>query len=124
MDEKQNVISQDCRLITPDGLVIPEEKFWQDNGYSTQKNAEEGVSLDWVFDDFIDCLEKSKAIVAHNMSFDYNVVGAEMIRYKRSGPKLEKICTMKSSIDLCKLLPVRFGSFKFPKLEELHTHLF
>ena len=38
--------------------------------------------------------------------------------------KLEKICTMKSSIDLCKLPPVRYGSFKFPKLEELHHHLF
>jgi hypothetical protein len=31
---------------------------------------------------------------------------------------------MKSSIDFCKLPPLRFGEYKWPKLEELYTKLF
>jgi len=62
-------------------------------------------------------------LIAHNMSFDYNILGAEMIRgNKRANKKVTRVCTMQSTIDFCQL-PGKYG-YKFPKLEELHTKLF
>ena len=31
---------------------------------------------------------------------------------------------MESSTDFCKLLPIRYNKYKWPKLEELHSKLF
>lgn len=65
-------------------------------------------------------------IVCHNYTFDRNVMVSELLRlgieakYKR-GAKV--FCTMKFSTNLLKL-PSRYeGQYKFPKLEELFTHL-
>src|SRR5690606_26610148 len=69
---------------------------------------------------FIADLQRCEYLVAHNMSFDMNVVGAEMIRLGVTSPKkLEKICTMKTSTSFCGL-----PRNKWPKLEELHEKLF
>lgn len=63
-------------------------------------------------------------LVAHNIGFDYNVLGAEMLRYKMSvGKKLNQICTMEASTNYCQL-PGKYGKFKWPKLDELHRKLF
>lgn len=40
----------------------------------------------------------------------------------RAGRKNRQICTMNESTDLCKI-PGPYG-YKWPKLEELHKHLF
>ena len=37
---------------------------------------------------------------------------------------LKKICTMESTTDYWKLLPIRYKKYKWPKLEELHSKLF
>ena len=63
-------------------------------------------------------------IVAHNISFDEKIVGAELLR-KRIRSDFErkrKLCTMKASTDYCGL-PGPYG-YKWPKLSELHIELF
>ena len=45
-------------------------------------------------------------------------LSAESILYKK-----DHYCTMKETTDLCKL-PGRYGNYKWPKLQELHKHLF
>jgi DNA polymerase III epsilon subunit-like protein len=110
-------------LILPDKWVMPTDKFWIDNGFSQEKSMAEGIPINTALDKFIEKINDSDILVAHNMSFDYNTLGAEMIRSKkRANKRLTKICTMQSSIDFCQL-PGRYG-FKFPKLEELHVKLF
>lgn len=123
VDMQGQLVKQTKQLIKPDGWVIPKEKFWIDNGYSTEKNQAEGIRLPDLLDEFISDYEMCSVIAAHNISFDHNVTGAEMIRYqKKVSKKLPQICTMRSTTNLCKI-PGSYG-FKFPKLEELHHFLF
>ncbi len=116
-------LMQYCQLIKPDGWTIPKEKFWIDNGYSTERNEAEGVPITHALDALVNNIILCDYLVAHNIAFDYPVVGAEMIRAGvKADRKLKQLCTVQSSIELCKL-PGKYG-FKYPKLIELHQHLF
>ena len=63
-------------------------------------------------------------IVGHNVKFDKNVLGAEIIRMGLPDIMDSKpaICTLKASTDYC-AIPGRYG-YKYPNLQELHTKLF
>lgn len=122
-DENRNVLAEFCELIKPDGWEVPNEKFWIDNGFSTENNKEKGIFLE----DALDVFEKSekcaKYRIAHNMAFDSKIVRAEFIRVFGADEapdfKSTKICTMKSGTQFCNL-----PRMKWPKLQELHEKLF
>lgn len=112
-----------CNLITPDGWTIPNELFWIENGYNTEKNEIEGIPMWRALEVFAKAARDCRAIVAHNIQFDYNVLGAEMLRYEVSvGRKMEQYCTMEHGTNICKLPGYR-GQYKWPSLAELHQHL-
>lgn len=122
-DKTGNTLSKGNFLIKPDGWEVPTEKFWTDNGFSQEDSLKNGVPLKDVLEHFIDDLNKSTHLVSHNMSFDYNVLGAELLRADMKGKKLEKICTKEIGTNICKI-PGFYGKYKWPKLIELHEHLF
>lgn len=110
-------------LIQPDGWDVPNEKFWIDNGFSTEKCMMDGRPMDKILDLFISYVDECDFMVAHNINFDYPIIGAEMIRYKRrASRKLKRICTMEHGTELCRI-PGKKG-YKWPKLAELHQFLF
>lgn len=113
-------------LIKPDGWEIPKQKFWIDNGFSTEKSEAEGVPLIEALNFFKQQIQGADLLVAHNMNFDSNILGAEMIREGFStGQKIEKFCTMMATIDYCRIpFPNGGNGFKFPQLKELHQILF
>lgn len=131
-DNDGNHINQKEYLIKPDGWVIPVEPFWVEHGFATEINEAKGIPLPVVLAEFTADLEQSEYLVSHNMAFDKNVLGAEMIRYQVTAKKLVKICTMNSSIQFCQLpFPGQRNwyskstkSYKWPKLDELHIKLF
>ena len=121
-----NLIRSNCDLIAPDGWVVPDGDFWKTHGYSTEKCAAEGISIAIALAKFLSAANECEALGAHNMAYDYNVLGAEMIRAgKRLNPgiKLTRYCTQELGTNYCQL-PGFKGQFKWPKLEELHTKLF
>jgi len=121
--EDGNEISRYCKLIYPDGWVMPTEKFWIDNGYSQEKSLAEGVRIADALCDFRNALNSCECLIAHNMSFDSKIVGAEFVRENMScETKPIKICTKESSTEYCQLQG-KYG-FKWPTLTELHTKLF
>jgi len=65
-----------------------------------------------------------RAVVAHNLRFDLEIVSAELRLYSssRSLDALSRICTMRSTTALCRI-PGKFD-YKWPTLVELHSHLF
>ena len=70
---------------------------------------------------------KCDLLVAHNVSFDKRMLMVEGIRSKIRMNISDTYCTMKNSIELCKIEAVsRTGEkyFKYPKLAELHYELF
>ena len=94
---------------------------------------DEGVSIKAVLGKFNACLNECDLVVGHNISFDKRVIMVESIRntmkqyFTTIGVRKPEYCTMKNSVDLCKI-PVTSKDgevyFKFPKLSELHNHLF
>lgn len=116
-------VTEHCYLISPDGWEVPKEKFWIENGHSTERCANEGRPLGVVLALFRESVQICDTMVAHNMQFDYNVLGAEMIRTgMRMGKKLERVCTMEAGVLITKIPGPR--GYKWPKLEELHRHLY
>ena len=118
-----------CRhsyLIKPDGWVIPQEKFWIDNGFSTETNTEKGIPMESAVEIFLQTISDHRVdtLVAHNIKFDYNVFGAELLRLNTGSEfmTLQQCCTMDASTNFCQI-PGRYG-FKWPTLTELHNKLF
>ena len=112
-----------CDLIMPDGWVIPEGKFWVDNGFFNADSLLDGIPIKTALEKFVEVLNVTDILIAHNMAFDLPVTQAEMIRAGiRANKQPLRHCTMRTSVDICKI-PGQYG-FKWPKLEELHNHLF
>lgn len=125
-DETGQQIKRVCKLIKPDGWVIPREEFWLKNGYSTEESLEKGLPIKEVLEEYVEDRLKCHYAIAHNMNFDSKIVRAEMVRL---GLKTEftakKVCTMMKTISYCNLPQTngRKGK-KFPTLTELHQKLF
>jgi DNA polymerase III epsilon subunit-like protein len=110
-------------IIRPEGFTIPEAAA-RVHGISTERALAEGQPLPQVLHQFLAALRQADSLVAHNLAFDEKVVGAELLRCGLPNPlpRFRRHCTMVASTDLC-ALPGPYG-FKWPRLEELHHHLF
>lgn len=111
-------------IIRPEGYVIPLEAA-RVHGISTERAMAEGVDLNEVLLLFREAMLRAQFLVAHNISFDEKIVGAEFIRKRVPAlpRKLARVCTMQSSTEYC-AIPGKRNSYKFPNLTELHTKLF
>ena len=65
-------------------------------------------------------------MVGHNVEFDNNIVGSELLRNKMDNILSNFPCldTMKLSVDYCQIPGGRGGRFKYPSLTDLHQKLF
>jgi DNA polymerase III epsilon subunit-like protein len=122
-DSNGNQILKNEFIIKPLGFKIPIEAS-KVHGITTEYALENGVSIEEVLLNFEKHCEKSKYLIAHNINFDSKVTGSEFLRILSRNPisKLEKMCTMESSTNFCKI-PGNYG-YKWPKLSELHVKLF
>ncbi|MCF7886692.1 MAG: 3'-5' exonuclease [Candidatus Marinimicrobia bacterium] len=122
-DKKGNRIEQQDYIIKPEGFKIPKDAT-KVHGITTDKANRKGADLETVLREFNALVTKTDYLVAHNISFDLKIIGAELLRkdFNNSLPRKKKICTMKSATNYCKL-PGKYG-YKWPNLTELHTKLF
>ena len=122
-DLKKNLIAEKMYIIKPEGYKIPKEAS-DVHGITTERAYEEGEDLTMVLNEFRKAMLNSKILIAHNISFDERIVGAEFVRKKTQSlaKKLPRIDTMTESTDYCKLSG-KYG-YKWPNLTELHTKLF
>lgn len=117
------LLSEASRLVKPQGFAIPEQAT-RVHGITTQRALSEGVPLADALRELSGAAAGCSLAVAHNLSFDEHVLGAEFLRSQLPNPlkPLERICTMLASTDLCRI-PGNYG-YKWPTLAELHRHLF
>ena len=122
-DLQGKLIEEKEYVIKPNGFEIPIEAS-NVHKITTQKAHEIGVDLSLILGIFSNAIKDSDLLVAHNYSFDYSIIGAELLRngLENTLKNKEHICTMKSSTDFCKISGP-YG-YKWPKLEELHDILF
>ena len=122
-DAQGNKISGGDFIIQPEGFTIP-ASVSNIHGITTKRAMEEGCALKTVLQDFNSLIDEADVLVAHNMSFDEKILGAEFLRMgmKNPIPSKQKICTMESTTNFC-ALHGPYG-YKWPKLSELHRKLF
>lgn len=122
-DEDGNELATGTRIVRPEGFVVPPEAA-RVHGITTERALAEGIALAQILDEVLPHIEKATFAIAHNISFDEKVLGAEFLRLGRTTPFLKKPlhCTMKESTQYC-ALPGIYG-FKYPNLAELHKKLF
>lgn len=122
-DDGGNRIAGSDAIVKPVGFTIPAEAA-RIHGITTDRAQKEGKELLEVLQDFQNIMVKAKCLVAHNISFDEKIIGAEFLRSRMQNniPTKTKICTMQSATNYC-ALPGMYG-YKWPKLAELHRKLF
>jgi DNA polymerase III epsilon subunit-like protein len=83
-----------------------------------------GVDLKAVLTAITPDISNASVLVAHNMSFDEKILGAEFLRagYPNVVESKARRCTMQEATSYCRL-PGRYGH-KWPTLAELHVTLF
>jgi len=111
----------------PDGWVIPKEKFFLDNGMTTERNEELGIPVFDILREFQDALKQARYKIAHNHNFDKQIVwneimfaGIEIAPFKFT----KEFCTMLSAVDYAGALDKWGKPRKWPNLQELHKKCF
>lgn len=123
-DHKGNLLDQGNHIIKPEGFTIPPASS-KIHGISTERAMREGEDLRTALQVFSRHLQNTDYLVAHNISFDEKIVGAEFIRTGIPTKALfskQKICTKEAATDFC-AIPGNYG-YKWPSLTELHQKVF
>ena len=119
-------ISNNNYIIKPEGFEIPIESS-KIHGITNEHATKEGISLQEVLKEFKSSAGKADFLVAHNMSFDQMIVGAELLRNNMQNFLVSKdrICNMEISTNFCASPSIHgYSGYKWPKLSELHMKLF
>ncbi len=122
-DDNGNRVESADFIIKPENYTIPVAAA-RVHVISTKRAMNEGEDLKRILDRFNELVEEADFIVAHNISFDEKILGAELLRkdVKSNFNRKKKLCTMQASTNYCKLRGP-YG-YKWPKLSELHIKLF
>jgi len=123
-DQDGKTLSSEEHIIKPEGFVIP---FDAQNlhGISNERAYSEGKDLGLVLKRFSEAINVSTHLVAHNLDFDFNVIGAEFVRKGINNrlTHLNRFCTMQGATEYCHI-PGGAYEFKWPSLFELYYTLF
>jgi len=84
-DAEGNLINKHSHIIKPEGYRIPHGAA-KVHGITTERAAAEGEDLAEILQLFVDDVANAKYIIAHNMSFDEKIIGAELVRKSISPP--------------------------------------
>jgi DNA polymerase-3 subunit epsilon len=133
--EKKEILDYSDYIIRldPDVVITPESIAIHQ--ITPERSQREGIPIAQALVAFQESLKDADLLVAHNISFDMNMVGVECYRngwpncLMRNGAFITQFCTMKSSIECCKIPnPIKkyadMGQYKWPTLSELHLKLF
>jgi DNA polymerase III subunit epsilon len=123
-------LAAEAHLVYPSDFVIPRVAT-RVHGVSTAQARSDGKSLAWIMERFLCTVaEHGRVLVGHNVTFDRNVVAAEMYRLGYPKAAVEKgfyamrsLCLMRTTAAFCGLSG-HFGTPKYPTLTELHRKLF
>ena len=110
-------------IIKPDGWNMNgKEKF---HGITQERALKEGVDIKDVLTEYKNDIDNHcLKLVCHNLNFDKTIVMSELIRLDLNVNDVESFCTMKNTINYCKLTPMVRGEYKWASLEQLYYKMF
>jgi hypothetical protein len=141
--DKNNLLMNDNIIKIPKDIVIPDECI-NIHGITQEKCQKEGIILYKVLSNFFVNVKQADYMIGHNLEFDVKMLIIEFYRLKEESGNDEAydriidyfergkqfsskcFCTMKNTADICKLENPNKKSkeYKYPRLSELHKHLF
>lgn len=132
-DTNRHTFEYADNIIKLDNNIIISEESINIHGITGEKCREKGRKIEDVLTEFSNILQTTDILIAHNINFDKNIIMVEYLRNNMShnfspqNHSIPQFCTMKESIELCNI--VRRNKYgqkykKYPKLIELHQHLF
>jgi DNA polymerase-3 subunit epsilon len=138
-DTKQKeILEYSDRIIKLPGTISISPISISIHKITRERSESEGIYIRQALLEFTEAIKEADVIIAHNIAFDKKVILAELSRqqmpncfvrantYNEPEP-IPEYCTMKETIDLCKIPnPVTkyADKYKWPRLNELHKHLF
>ncbi len=110
-------------IIKPNGWMMNgKEEF---HGITLERANKEAVDIIDVLKEYKNDIEQyCSKLVSHNLDFDKHVIKSEFIRHDMIINDIGEYCTMKNTIDYCKITPKVRGEYKWPKLEQLYNKCF
>ncbi len=133
-DDNYGILAKRNMILKPNGYSIPESSA-RIHGISNAQAIKVGEDRKHVIGFLDQVLSNSNIVIGHNVSFDLNVVKAEIIRVKGIENALfttknhNVVDTMKMGMNICKIPNLSFHTrmsqpYKYPKLDELYYKLF
>lgn len=114
--------------------IQPSERSVELHGITKEISNNIGIDIKYALKEFNECLKECEYVIGHNLSFDKRIIMVESKRNKMkqyfttNGVRKMEFCTMKNSVDLCKIeaISIKNGEkyFKYPSQSELHNYLF
>ena len=121
------LIEKQCYTVQPDGFIIPDVAA-NIHGISTAEAIRTGVPLTYALHKLLVSIKANdvETLVAHNMSFDYSVIQAEVWRLVCSKiPDAKELSALLSSRQKrCTMLMGTHPGKRWPKLAALYQELF
>ena len=129
-DDVDNVITLSNDIVKLKNIQELTETSIKIHGITQEKSINTGKPIKEVILNFQTALSVTDVVIAHNLFFDKRIVMAECSRNKMRHEfynSKQYYCTMKNSVNICKIKTIsKTGEeyYKYPKLEQLHEHLF
>ncbi|OAV43338.1 3'-5' exonuclease [Lewinella sp. 4G2] len=122
VDDDFQTLEAGCHIIKCKERISP--KAAKVHGITNERCMAEGQPILEVLAEFTKAAKQADRVIAHNLDFDYKVLGASYLRLNKKHPLggKEKLCTMKSTVDVCQI-PGNYG-YKWPTLAELYDCLY
>lgn len=123
-NEERELIDSRNDMIKPEGFEISVNTE-QKHKIDPVKIHEEGTVLKEALQHFSEAIDKAEYVIAHNMTFNANVVAAECYRKSISHRLFssEQYCLMQEATWFCKIKGSN-GRFKWPTLPDIHQKLY
>jgi DNA polymerase-3 subunit alpha len=112
-------------IIKPQGFRIPDEAI-AIHRITNERAKEEGILLRNALEKFKEAVNNATYLIAHNIKFDENVVGCELLREGMHNyiQDINHVDTMEMTTEFVGIPNTRGPGFKYPTQTELHEKLF
>ena len=125
VDEDYNILKKEDYIIN---TYLPLDPIVQEITNITDDMIKEGHLIRKVLRKFKEDLDNTDMVIAHNITFDIRVIGAEFIRHNLDIDDFDDkhyFCTMKKSTPILKLnSPYAPIQYKWPKLQQVYNYYF
>ncbi len=125
-DKTGKLLNNDSIIIKPENYTIPFNAI-QIHGITNERALTEGKQLKLVLEQFILMIDQCTYLCGHNIGFDINIIGAELLRCDLPNVFNEKLIIdtkNDATTNFCALPGGRGGKYKWPTLTELYSKLF